>query len=301
MNAKRYNLGVLFALTNCFSLGFVGIIDKIGTLNTEHPLIFSSQSILLALTFTTIFASLYFKGQLFQNFKKITLSSWGLLILVGIGASGLFTLFRFLGLTQSIGTFATLSQIITTSLTAMFAWIFFRERLSKLFWALFLVIIFSTYFVSVGKIALVTVKTGDLLILLGAFFLAIANIFSRIAIHRVGPITLAVGRFLFGFIFLFIVGIFILNESIIKNITIWAIISGLLWSINVIFFHLAIKRIGLTLSTALLMPAPVVTMLIESTILKYQFNTVQVVAALIVILCGIGVIFASKNSNTNTA
>lgn len=221
------------------------------------------------------------------------------MMLVGVFASGIFILLRFLGLTQSTGTFATLSQIITTSLTALLAWIFIKERLSKAFWVLFSIIILATYFVSVGKIALDNVKFGDFLIASSTIFLAASNIFSRIFVQKGNPILLSLGRFFFGFLFLLIVSFIYTGSQLFVLSTSWVFLSGLLWTSGVITFNLAIQKIGVTLATSLLMTAPVITMALESTALNYHFTYVQIIAAFIVVISGILIIIANKNIKLN--
>lgn len=293
-NNKNYTIGVAFSLFNCLSLGVLGIVDKMGTMQSKNPLIFSSQSLFISLIFTLIFTLFYFKGLPTKQIKTISPSLWLLIILVGIFASGIFILLRFLGLTQSTGTFATLSQIITTSLTALLAFIFLKERLSKLFWIFFIIIIISVYFVSIGKIALADIKTGDSLILLSTLFLASANIFARTVVQKISPILLSLGRFLIGFIFLFIVTSLFVSNNVFQSLNPLVILSGLLWGISVLTFNLAIKKIGVTFTTSLLMTAPVITMILEYFFLNYQFTSVQIVAALTVVASGLGIIFANK-------
>lgn len=291
---KNYSQGVILSIINCLSLGVLGIVDKIGTLQSNNPLIFSSQSLLFSLLFTVIFTLFYFKGIPTKEIKLIPKSFWILIILVGIFASGIFILLRFLGLTQSTGTFATLSQVITTSLTALLAFLFLKEKLSKIFWLLFLMIIVSVYFVSVGKIALADIKTGDFLIILSTVFLAAANIFARIVVSKVNPILLSLSRFFLGFIFLSIIGFLLLNKEVFHSFTWLVVLSGILWASSVLFFNLALKKIGVTFTTSLLMIAPVITMILEYFLLGYHFTLVQVIAALVVVIGGIGIIFTSN-------
>lgn len=297
-NKKNYTYGVILSLIACIILGILGIIDKLGTLQSSNPFTFSFQSLLFALVFTVILALIYYKGIPARDIKSISFSSWGSIILIGIFASGLFILFRFLGLTQSTGTFATLSQVITTSLTALLALIFLKERLSKIFWLLFAIIIFSMYFVSVGNIALASIKTGDLFIILGAFFLAVANIFSRSVVQKVDPVLVALGRALTGFIFLLLVGFFFVkNGEILESLTIWAVLSGLFWSAWIISFNFAIKKIGITLSTSILMMASIITMALEYSLLGYHFTNIQIIAALVGIASGIAIISIRSDIN----
>lgn len=292
---RNYLKGVMFALGTCLCFGTLGIIDKIGSEN--NPLIFSFQSLLFSLLFSLIFALIYFKDSFFPAIRKLSFSSWQLIITVGLLASGFAILLRFFGLRESTGTFASLSQVITTSTTVILAWIVFKEKLSKLAWIFFVMIVISIYFVSVGKIALVDIKNGDKFILLGALLIGTSNIFSKKAILVVNPILLSVGRFFFGFLFLLIVGLLLDGSGMIfKQLSWWVILSGLLWTGNVLFFNLAIKRVGVTLTTSLIMMAPVLTMALEYSLLEYQFTLVQIVAAMVVIISGIAIIFANNNS-----
>ena len=298
-NQKNYTRGVIFALINCFSLGILGVVDKVGTIQSSNPIIFSTQSLLFSVLFTIIFILVYSKGLPVQSIEKISPSAWKLILLVGIFSSSLFMLFRFLGLTQSTGTFATLSQIITTSLTALLAWIFLKEKLSKVFWIIFAIIIFSVYFVSVGKITLASVQTGDMFIIIGTFFLAGGNIFSRLAVQKVDPVLVSGLRLFFGLIFLLLIDLFLLNGlnglgGIFNHLTIWAILSGFLVSTGVLGFNLAIKRLGVTFGTSMLMMAPVITMVLEYLFLDYHFTLTQVVAALVVVISGIALILANN-------
>lgn len=289
---KNYTVGVIFSLINCFSLGILGIVDKVGILNSNNPLLFSTQSLLFALSFTLLFALIYFKGFPASNLK-LPPKYWLLMILIGIFGSGLFVFLRLLGLTQSTGTFATLSQIVTTSLTALLAFVFLKERLSKSFWLLFLIIIFSMYLVSIGRIAFADVKTGDLIIICGTFFLAFSNIFSKIAVGKINPILLSAGRLFFGFIFLLIVN-FILGGNLFKLSNYWVILSGFLMATGVIGFNLAIKRLGITFATSILMTAPIITMVLEYLLLNYHFTIVQEIAAIGVVFAGIALVLANR-------
>lgn len=287
-NKSDFYYGVLFSLINSFSLGTLGIIDKLGSSHFTNPFIFSTQSVFYGLVFATLFAFIYRRNKLFDDIKQLSTSSWKLIFLVGIFASGLFILLRFLGLTQSTGTFATLSQIITTAITAVFALIFLKERLSKQFWVFFIIILIATYFVSVGKFTLSDIQIGDAYIILGTLFLAAGNIFSKLALKHASPITLSVGRFFFGGLFLLLIGATAFNyNDLVYSFSYWSILSGLFWTINIIAFNFAIKRISITLATSLLVTAPVYTMVLEYVLLKHIFTPIQVIAAFVVVVSGI--------------
>lgn len=292
---NKFLTGILFAGINSLSLGILGVVDKIGAGQFTSSIIFSTQSVLFSLLFVTFFALFYYKGLFIEEIKQISLSSWRNIFFVGVLASGLFIIFRFLGLTESTGTFATISQVITTAETAILAFIFLQERLSKLFWFLFFIILISVYFVSVGSFTFTSLQKGDWYILFGATFLAFANIFSKLAVDKVNPVLLSEGRFLFGSAFLILTSITIFHHTnSLFTFSLWSILSGLFWATNVIAFNFAIKKIGVTLTTSLLMTAPIITMTLEYLILKQTFNPLQITAAFVVVLCGL-VMVTTKN------
>lgn len=290
-NEKR---GIVFAIIASFCLGLAGITDKLGTVASKQPFLFSTETIFFAFCFSIVYFFLYKKDSIKHHYKKFEPNLLIQLIIIGSFASGIVILFRFIGLLQSTGTFASLSQVITTSITVILAHFFLKERLSKGFWILFALIIIATYFLSVGSFSLTTVKRGDIFILCSTLFLAISNIVTKNTVHKINPIFAAVGRFFFGFLFLLFINLIFLFNSTHFTFTFFALLSGLLWSANVILFNIALKQIGATLTTSLLMLAPIVTMLIESTLLSYHFTLLQYAAAFVVIIGGVMIALKRK-------
>src|SRR6185369_12681095 len=121
---KNFIQGILFAFLNSICLGIIGVVDKLGRLHSSDPFLFATQSVIFSLIFSTVIALIFFRRDVLKNFSKVPFSSWRDIFFVGIFASGLFVLFRFLGLTQSTGTFASLAQVITSPATALLAAIF---------------------------------------------------------------------------------------------------------------------------------------------------------------------------------
>jgi drug/metabolite transporter (DMT)-like permease len=285
---NKYWQGILFASVNMVGLSTVGLVDKIGSIHTPSPFLYSAQSVFYSLFFTLLFSLLFFRKTFVHELKSIPPSSFTVIILIGILSSGLFIVFRFLGLTQSTGTFATLSQVITTALTAILAYFFLHEELSKRFWLLFLIILVSTYFVSIGKFALTDIKMGDLFILCGSVLLAIGNVLSRLTVKSTSPVIVSVGRFLIGYLFLLIVGLIIFGHGAdFFYFNYIAVLSGFLWSVMILSFNFAIKNIGVTITTTLLMIAPIITMVLEYTILHQSFTGIQILAACLTVICGL--------------
>ena len=285
--------GVIFSVINSISLGILGVVDKIGAGQFSSSIVFSTQSVFYSLIFVNIFALSVYRSSFIPTIKTISLPTMRNIIFVGILASGLYILFRFLGLTQSTGTFATLAQVIITAETAILALIILHEKLSKTFWILFLTILVSLYFVSVGSLKFTPLQNGDSMIIVGATFVAFANIFSKFALKEVSPVILSVGRFFFGFLFLLLTMLLFFHTNIFV-FSFWSVLSGLFWTVNVLTFNSAINKIGVTYATAILMIAPVYTMILEYVILKQIFTLLQIIAALVVVICGILMVIFKK-------
>lgn len=289
-----FSSGIIFAGVNALSLGILGIIDKIGTGQFTSSIIFSTQSLLFGFMFVTLFSLLYFKNSFLKELKSISFFHWRLIFFVG-ALTAMFILFRFLGLTQSTGTFATLGQIIVTAQTALLAAIFLKEKLSKIFWIFFIIILIAIYFVSVGKFAFSPLQQGDIYIIIGTTFVAVANIFSKVVVDKINPALLTEGRFFFAAVFMLLASFFLFQQTDTLSVfSVWSVISGFFWSLNIGAFGFAIKRIGVTLTTSLLMTAPIITMLLEYFILKQLFNPIQITAAIVVVICGIAMVLAKN-------
>jgi drug/metabolite transporter (DMT)-like permease len=294
-HSKQYHRGITFALINMVGLGVVGVIDKIGASHASNAFFFTTQNVFFAFVFASLIALVYDRRSFVQNVKKTKFTTWGLILLVGLCTAGIANALRMLGLTQSTGTFATLAQIFITALTAIFAMIFLRERLTGRFWLLFVIMILATYFVSVGQLTFNAISQGDTYILLGGAFIAVANIISKFVINKTSPLVLSWGRQFFGGIFLVTASLlFFQNTQALASISIWAVLSGLFWATTTTCYYFAMQNLGVTLATSILMIAPVETMILEYIFLKQSFTQVQIIAAIVVIVSGILMVSANR-------
>ena len=286
--------GIITAIFGSLCLGLAGITDKLGAIASKQPFLYSTQTIFVAFCFTVVYSFLFKKKSVKDIYKKLDPTSWLQLLLIGCFAFGIAILLRFIGLLQSTGTFASLSQVITVAFTGMLAHVFLKEQLSKGFWFLFLFIVIATYFVSVGSFSLVTIKSGDAFIVCAALFVAIGNIIAKLTVHKVNPIFVAVGEFFFGFLFLFFINIVFFFHSTPFLFPLFAILSGLFWAGCGISFNLALNCIGATLTTSLFMLAPIVTLIIEATFLSYRFTPLQYGASFVVVASGVLLVLKGK-------
>lgn len=76
-------------------------------------------------------------------------------------------------------------------------------------------------------------------------------------------------------------------EALFSEFSYWSILSGFLWTVNVLAFSFAIACIGITLATSVLMFGPIITIILEITLLKQHFSLLQIVAELVVISSGV--------------
>jgi drug/metabolite transporter (DMT)-like permease len=119
-------------------------------------------------------------------------------------------------------------------------------------------------------------------------FVAVANIFSKQVTNQTSPLVLTVGRLFSAGIFLLILTLLFFNQKAdLLTFTIWSVLSGLLWGFNIAAYNFAMHKIGVTLALSILMLGPVVTMILEYFVLKHIFSPIQIIAAFVVITCGI--------------
>ena len=126
--------GIITAILGSLCLGLAGITDKVGAIASKQPFLYSTQTIFFAFCFTVVYFFLFKKKSVKDIYKKLDPTSWLQLLLIGCLGVGIAILLRFIGLLQSTGTFASLSQVITVAFTGMLAHFFLKEKLSKGFW-----------------------------------------------------------------------------------------------------------------------------------------------------------------------
>lgn len=201
----------------------------------------------------------------FQNFKRLSLKNWFLLILVGlVGGSIPFLLF-FKGLTITSAAQASFFHKTLFIWLIPISFLFLKKRINKYELIAALVMLSGSIFYFQYKPE--PLNRGDLLILTATIMWAFEIALSKKLLIRLSGFTIAWGRMFFGTIFIFL---FLLLRQGSLNLAfsyslgqyIWIFLSAIILFGYVVTFYNGLKYIPAFTATAILtLGAPLTTLL----------------------------------------
>ena len=133
---------------------------------------------------------------------------------------------------------------------------------------------------------LIIPNRGDLLILLGTFAYAIANIMAKVALRNVPVITFTAYRLLFGGLSLILFLILIGRLSVEVN-WLWTIGVGVMIAVGTLAIHKVLVYSTASYMSMMATMTPVITAITAWTFLGETMSTVQLVGGGLIILAGI--------------
>lgn len=206
------------------------------------------------------------------------------LALIGVLASGLVVLLSIVALTHTTATHKGAIQAAYPLGTMLFAWLLLRERITLLGYASGAVIVTGVVLLTSRGLS-GTPNPGDWLLIGTIPIMGFSDAFAKKVLADVPPITVSVGRYLFGAVFLSVVLLVVDLGSPRDLLPIWPLVlaAGALTAIAMGLFYLSIDRIGPSLAAGLLAGAPVVTVTLEWTALGERFSALQLVGVALVI------------------
>lgn len=273
--------GIFYLTVALLTFGFTHITDKIGISKGVKPPVFSFFRILFGLFFVfTVWLALKKKKRL--KLKKEYLKD---LAIIGLLSSGLGGLLSITALSFTTATNKGIMQGLHTASTLVFAYFMLHERLPKLFYPTFTTMILGLIFLT-SKGLLQPPNTGDWILFLTVPLAGFCNSYAKKTMKRVKSLTISLGRYLFGALFLSLSLFFfgLQNISTLKNGIIWVIFSGILNGIRIIAFYKGVELEGPTLAATMLTISPVITAISAFFILKETFNFLQILGLFLVII-----------------
>jgi drug/metabolite transporter (DMT)-like permease len=207
------------------------------------------------------------------------------LALIGVLASGVVVL---LGITALGYTSATHKGVIQATYpvgTMLFAWLLLRERITVSGYVAAAVI--------VAGLVLMTSRgfrgapnMGDWILIATVPVMGFADAYAKKVLADVPPVTVSLGRFLFGTAILVVLTLVTELGPLSALLPVWELLlaAGVLTALSMGLFYLAIHRAGPSLAAGLLAAAPVVTVTLETWLLDERFLVVQ--------LLGVGLVLA---------
>lgn len=272
--------GILYLGVALLTFAFIHISDKLGIEAGVDPTVFTFFRIVAGFAFVAIvWLALRKKEKL-----KLERKHLGKLAILGVLTTGIALSLMVMALEYTTASNKAIMQGMYTACTVLFAYFILHERLPKLFYPTFILIVFGlALLTSEGFIRMP--NKGDWLLFSTIPMIGFGNVYAKQIIHYVNPLTVSLGRYLFGLIFLtFLVITVGLDEmATVHKGVIWVICSGALSGIRLIAFYKALKIVGPTLAATGLTIAPAITALSAYFILGETFNPAQIIGLVLML------------------
>ncbi|MFH1291918.1 MAG: DMT family transporter [bacterium] len=272
--------GIFYLIIALFTYGFTHITDKLGIEAGVDPAVFTFFRISFAMVFVGIlWFSLRKKKKL--QFKKADIKQ---VAIIGMLASGLMALLSIQALEYTTATNKGIMQGLYTSATLVIAFLWIKERFSKLFYPTFAVMIFGLILLTSNGFMQLPNK-GDWLLFLTIPMVGFCNVYAKKIMSGLHSLTVSFGRFIFGSLFLLLALPFIGLDSIhtVQYGILWVICSGVLTSIRVVSFYKGIQEVGPGLAATILAVSPAITAISDHLIIGTSFSSLQVVGLVLVL------------------
>jgi len=257
MNRK----GIIYLAIASLTFAFT---DKAGINSGVDPAVFSFFRIFFGvLIIGVIWFSFKKKGSL--KFEKKNIKH---LIIIGVLASGLSIILSISALKYTTATNKGIMQGLYTAGTMIMAYYFLREKLPKLYFPTFIVMIIGLIMLT-SKGFLEFPNKGDWLLFLTIPIPGICNIVAKKSMKNIKPLTVSFGRYIFGAVFLLVMLPFfgLHNIATLQNGIIWVILS--------------------TMAATMLMIGPAITAISEYLFLDQKFNSLQILGLILVLMAAI--------------
>lgn len=291
------NRGIYLALATALISGFSVFLNKFATKSFADAYAFTTlKNIGAALLIVTIF----FFPKIYGELRALSRKQWFFLSLVGlIGGSAPFLLF-FKGLTMTSAANAAFIHKTLFVWVGILAFFFLREKLGRL-QILAIALIFG------GNILLGGLKSwqfglGDLLVLAATLLWSIEYIFAKKLLKDLTPEIVAWGRMFLGALALmiFIAATGRAEQMFNLNLTQvgWLGISSVLLFGYVSFWYRALKYESASVVTCFLVPASLITTLLNSLFITHHFSFEQLIVSVIFVVA-LALLYKFRKINQN--
>jgi drug/metabolite transporter (DMT)-like permease len=270
--------GIILALITSVISG-VSIFSNSIFVSNGDPIVFAFLRNCIVAVLLTIF--LFSRGQ-FSVVRSLNKKEWGMLMGIGIIGGGIPFVLFFSGLSM-IG--AVHGNIIQKSLflwVALLALPVLKEKLTK-FQLIGYLALFVGLFV-VGGTFRVSLTAGSYLVLAATFMWAVEHVIAKIALRRIDVSLVTWSRMIFGlpclYIALMITGkVPLIVPSLGLSFT-SLVASSVLLMVYMGVWYSALKKAPATLVSSILIFAPVVTMILGSTVLQKAVSSQQILTSI---------------------
>lgn len=288
---KREKEGVILVIICVFIHGALPILGKYGV-SLVHPLFFAALTNLIAAA-GLIFLIFCKSGSIKQLINKKYFLS---LLLIGFFGTTISNILFFYGVRLTSGINSSILLQVEPIYALFIGYLLLNEKVSFRQISATIVIIFGTLLVIYQ--GTLTLNWGDLLVLGTPLCYQIGHIFSKRLLNQkeLSPILIAVGRTLYGGIFLFIIsqlsGVQQFGKLKEMNILVILVFYGLvIYGLTYYTFYESIKRINLSKATAIISAYPAVSILLAGFLLNETPDYYQMGGFFIILF---GIIYLSS-------
>jgi len=285
---SRERFGTLLAVAAAAISGVAIPVNKIFLVDLEPAVFTAVRALIIGLIFLA-FVGLQSK----KSKKPLKKVPWKYLIAIGIIGGGLAFLLYFTGLSLTTSSRAAFLHKTLPIYTSVLAFIFLRERVSPGQSIGLLVMLSGTFLLVSGQISPAEFWTdpqlGDLLVLLATFLWGIENVLAKYAmIKDESNLVVSFARMLIGSVLLFsavialgkLDSLMLLSAQQAFNVL---ISTGLLFG-YVLFYYWSLRHINVSKASALLLIAPVITLLIGVYALGEPLPVLQRIGSVLILL-----------------
>jgi drug/metabolite transporter (DMT)-like permease len=276
--------GILYLTTAVISFGLVHIIDKIGLNAGVEPGIFALSRGLIAMT---VVGLIWFAARK-KHKLSFKIESLKNIAIIGLLTSGLGSFTVLYALNFTTATNRGLMQGLYVAATAIIAYFLIKERLPKLFFPIFLVIIIGLILLTSNGL-IHPPNIGDWILIALAPVIGFTNTYAKKTMATVDSLTLTFGRYIFGSIALAIaLAIFGLKDPESAKLGWeWILLSGSLTGIRTLTFYKGIQMLGATIGATFISIGPAVTAIGAFFILDEILSPIQGLGMLMLLLGGV--------------
>jgi len=263
---RKETLGTILAVLAAVISGFAIPLNKIFVVNLEPAVFTAVRALIIGLIFLA-FAG-YQSKRSKNPFRKVP---WTYLILIGIIGGGLAFLFYFTGLSLTTTSRAAFLHKTLPIYTTVLAFIFLKEKVSRVQSLGLLGMLFGTFLIVSSQINPAEFWTnpqlGDMLVLIATMLWGVENVLAKYALIKdESNLVVSFARMFIGSLLLFSAVLALGKMDALLSLS-FQQLGNILISTGLLFgyvfcYYWSIKLINVSKAAALLLIAPVITLLI---------------------------------------
>ncbi len=276
--------GIVYLLISIFAFASVNLFDKIGIGKGVDPSLFSFLRVFFSLCFVVaVWLALGKKSSLRFDMKHVKY-----IAVIGVLASGLGVVLMISALKYTTATNKGAIMSLYPVFTLIFAYSIMGEKMPKIFYPVMVTMILGLIMLTT-KGFMQMPNNGDWLIFLTVPISGFCNSYAKKGMEKMDSLTMVVGRYIFGALFLLLLIPFLGMEglSTIKYGFIWVLLSGIFSGLRVITFYKGIELEGPSIAALMISAVPAITALFEFFVLDEKFNILQIGGIILILVSAV--------------